>query len=434
MILFLLASTSIFAQKTTITGTVTDEGGTPLPGTTVLVKGTAVGATTDTDGKYSLEVSNRTVTLVFSFIGYIVQEVPAQNRSVIDVVLKAEIKGLDEVVVVGYGTQRKSDITGTVTSLPKGRLENVPNIDVAPAIQGSVPGIMIQQSSAGAAPSEVIMIRGRNSILADNSPLIVVDGIPYGGAIRDISPNDVQSIEILKDASAAAIYGARGADGVILITTKNGSVGKTTISYDGYYSIQKFAELPDIMTGDEFYKFKQERFANQITLSEQAVYDSGNWVDWLDLGLRTGASQQHNLSAAGGFQNTKFYIAGGLLDVKGIAVNDNYRRITTRINVDTKVANWLTLGTRTQFSMDDRSGTSPSMSGLFWTNPLSTVYDENGDLTIYPWPEDLTVSNPLGGILYDNVDKSQQIVTNNFALIDFPFVKGLSYRIDQESG
>lgn len=434
IILFLIQPPFLFAsaadEQIGVTGTVTDSEGKSLPGVSIRVEGTNTGVLSDANGRYSISVPDRNSVLVFSFIGYTTERIPVDGKTLLDLTMKMEMTGLNEVVVVGYGSQKKSDITGTVTSLPKGRLENVPNINVAQAIQGSVPGIMIQQSSAGAAPSEVIMIRGRNSILADNSPLIVVDGIPYGGQIRDINPSDVQSIEILKDASAAAIYGSRGSNGVILITTKNGSAGKTTISYDGYYSIQKFAALPEIMTGEEFYKFKQERFANQITLSEQAVYDAGTGVNWLDLGLRDGHSQQHNLSASGGFQNTKFYIAGGLLDVTGIALNDDYQRITTRINVDTKVAQWLTLGTRTQFNMDDRSGEGPSMSGLLWTNPLTTPYDENGNLTIYPWPEDLTVSNPLSPILYTNTNKSYQIVTNNFAQIDFPFVKGLSYRIN----
>lgn len=418
------------AEQNAVTGIVVDEDGAGLAGVSIRVEGTNVGALTEPDGKYSISLADKNAVLVFSFIGYKTETVPVAGRVRVDVTLTMDITGLNEVVVVGYGTQKKSDITGTVTSLPKGRLENVPNINVAQAIQGSVPGIMIQQSSAGAAPSEVIMIRGRNSILADNSPLIVVDGIPYGGQIRDISPNDVQSIEILKDASAAAIYGSRGSNGVILITTKNGTVGKTSVSYDGYYSVQKYAELPDIMTGEEFYNFKQQRFANQITGSEQKVYDAGAGVNWLDLGLRNGNSQQHNLSASGGYQNTKFYIAGSLLDVTGIALNDNYQRITSRINVDTKVSDWLSIGTRTQFSMDDRSGEGPSMSGLLWTNPLTTPYDENGILTIYPWPEDLTVSNPLSPTLYSNTDKTNQIVTNNFAVIDFPFVEGLSYRIN----
>jgi TonB-linked SusC/RagA family outer membrane protein len=414
----------------TVTGTVTDQGGQPLPGVTVLVKGTTIGTVTNASGNFSLSIPANAETLQVSFVGMRTQEAAIEGRTSFTLVMEEENIGMDEVVVVGYGTQKKSDITGSVSSMPKGRLEMVPNINIAQAIQGSVPGIMVQQSSAGAAPNEVIMIRGRNSILADNTPLIIVDGIPYGGQLRDINPNDVESIEILKDASAAAIYGSRGSNGVILITTKNGSVGKSVLSYDGYYAVQKYSAIPDVMSGDEFYKFKQERFPGQISLSEQAIYDAGNWVDWLDLGLQQGNSHQHNLSVSGGYGDTKFFIAGSYLDVQGLALNDVYQRITTRINVDTKVAKFLTIGTRTQFSMDDRSGAGPSMGGLLWTNPLTTPYDENGNLTIYPWPEDLTVSNPLQGLLYDDNDKSYQVVSNNFAVVDFPFIKGLSYRIN----
>ena len=160
MILLFLASTSVFAQRITITGTVTDENGSPLPGSTVIVKGTTVGATTGIDGKYSLDVSSRTVTLVFSFVGYATQEIPAQNQSVVNVSLKPEMLGLDEVIVVGYGTQKRSDITGTVASISKERLEMAPNLNIAQAIQGSIPGVMIQTSSAGASPEEAIMIQG----------------------------------------------------------------------------------------------------------------------------------------------------------------------------------------------------------------------------------------------------------------------------------
>jgi TonB-linked SusC/RagA family outer membrane protein len=414
----------------TITGKVTGDEGESLPGVNILIKGTQKGTTTDQDGNYRLTVESEAAVLVFSFIGYIGQEIMVGNQSTINITLLTDTKALNEVLVVGYGTQKKSDITGSVSSLSKDRLEMVPNINIAQAIQGSVPGIMIQQSSAGAAPNEVIMIRGRNSILADNSPLIILDGVPYGGKISDISPNDVASIEILKDASAAAIYGSRGANGVILVTTKNGAVGKAKLSYEGYTSIQQFSELPNIMNGKEFYEFKNQRFPGQISLSEKKIYDEGNWVNWLDIGLRQGRSQQHNLSISGGTQDTKYFIAGTILDVKGIALNDKYQRLTTRINVDTKLAGIITIGTRTQFSMDDKSGSGPSMSGLMWTNPLSTPYDGNGNLTVFPWPEDLTVSNPLQGLLFQDLDKSYQVMTNNYAIIDFPFVKGLNYRIN----
>jgi TonB-linked SusC/RagA family outer membrane protein len=430
MILCFLASASLFAQRITVTGRVTDETGSPLPGTTVVIKGTTVGASADSDGKYALDVSSRNVSLIFSFVGFVTQEIAVQNRAVVDVVLQAEITGLQEVIVVGYGTQKKSDITGTVSSLPKERLEMAPNLNIAQAIQGSIPGVMIQTTSAGASPAESIMIRGRNSILASNDPLIVVDGIPYGGAISDINPNDVKSIEILKDASAAAIYGSRGSNGVILITTNEGTEGKTTISYDGKYSIQSFVKLPDIMDGKEYYDFKMLRLPTGMTQSEQDIYDSGEWVNWFDLGLRKGNSQQHNLAISGGTQNTKYYIAGSLLDVKGLIVSDDFQRLTSRINVDTKIAKWLTFGTRTQLSADDLSGVAPDMEDLYKRNPLAVAYDENGNLTVTPIADDPLRNNPLETTLFKNTDKSYQAVTNNFAIIDFPFIKGLNYRIN----
>src|SRR5690606_12420868 len=166
---------------------------------------------------------------------------------------------LSEVVVVGYGVQRRSDVTGSVASLSKERLEMVPNINIAQAIQGSIPGVMVQNTSAGAEPNQEIMVRGRNSIGANNSPLAVVDGVPYGGNLSDINPNDVESIEILKDVSAAAIYGSRGANGVILVTTKKGTIGSPVIAYDGFVSSQQYSNVPEYLDGPQFYDFKNQR-------------------------------------------------------------------------------------------------------------------------------------------------------------------------------
>lgn len=434
LLLFLIIyGMALSAQVRTITGTVTDETGETLPGVNVVVQGTTTGTTTDVNGTYSIGVPANNNVLVFSYIGMITREIQIGNSTVINVTMEMETFGMDEVVVVGYGTQKKSDITGTVASVGQERLELVPNLNIAQAIQGAVPGVMMQTSSAGSAPNEVIMIRGRNSIRASNDPLIVVDGIPYGGQLRDINPNDVKSIEVLKDASAAAIYGSRGANGVILVTTKEGLEGKPKISYDGYYSIQQFTDLPNLMNGEEFYKFKMDREPDALTQSEREVYESGEWVDWLDLALRNGKSTQHNISVSGGFQNTQYYVSGGITDVQGLAVNDNYLRLTTRINLDTKITDWLTLGTRTQFSYDDRSGNSPTWDGdqgVFWMNPLTKAYDENGKLTIYPWDDDPYFRNPLMGTLATNMNESYQAVINNYAIVNIPFVPGLNYRIN----
>ncbi|MFC2114930.1 SusC/RagA family TonB-linked outer membrane protein [Bacteroidota bacterium] len=412
-----------------ISGTITDENGNPLPGANIQVEGTLIGTVTDLTGNYSIEIPGTGSTLVFSFIGYLSQSISVTNQSVIDIQLTPDIIRLDEVVVVGYGTQRRSDITGTVASIPKERLDMLPNLNIAQAIQGSIPGVMIQTSSAGAAPTEAILIRGRNSILAKNDPLIVVDGIPYGGELGDINPNDVQSIEILKDASAAAIYGSRGANGVILITSKQGKTGAPTINYDGKFSLMNYTNVPDVMTGPEWYDFKMERGASWMTQTEQEVYDAGEWVNWFDLTTRQGISQDHNLSVSGGMNNTTYYISLGLLDVQGIQVNDDFLRFSNRINIDTKITDWLTLGTRTQLSYDDKDGACPE-SGPTRMNPLSRPYDENGNLTIYPWEEQIYYPNPLEEILWEDKDKSYQAITNNYAIVDFPFVEGLRYRLN----
>ena len=430
MIMLFLASTSVFAQKLTITGTVTDENGNSLPGSTVQVKGTTLGTTTDYNGKYSLDISSRDATLVFSFVGYTTKEIPVQNQNVINVTLVPDILGLDEVIVVGYGTQKRSDITGTVASLSKERLEMAPNLNIAQAIQGSIPGVMVSTNSGGTNPDQTIMVRGRNSILADNDPLIVVDGIPYEGNLSDINPNDVESIEVLKDASAAAIYGSRGANGVVLVSTKQGKAGKVNIAYEGKYSIQKITKKADYLTGPEYYTYKMERDASRITESEIGVYESGKWVDWFELGIRQGHSQEHNLSASGGSEKTTFYIGAGLTDIAGVAINDNFQRLSTRINVETKITDWLTIGTRTQLSYEDESGVNADLEDCIEKNPLTTAYDANGKLTVWPWPEHLVVSNPLQGTLYKNKDFSYQAVSNNFVLVTFPFVKGLSYRLN----
>jgi TonB-linked SusC/RagA family outer membrane protein len=421
----------IIIQTRRITGKITSETGETLPGVNVIEKGTTNGTITDFDGDFALEVAENAV-LVFSSVGYMSAEVEVGNRSVINFQMTHDIRQLQEIVVVGYGVQKRSDITGTVASLGQERLEMVPNLNIAQAIQGAIPGVMIQTTSAGAAPSEVIMVRGRNSIRASNDPLFVVDGIPYGGSISDLNPNDIQSIEVLKDASAAAIYGSRGSNGVILITTKTGVSDRPVINYNGYYSIQDFVKLPDVMDGGQFYEFKKHRWPNAMTLSEEAVFQAGpdEWVDWLGMGLRKGRSHQHNLSASGALGNTQYYIAGGLMDVKGLIVNDNYQRLTSRINVDTKIGDAITLGTRSQFSYDDRSGLGPSMSGLFWMNPLTKSLDADGNYLIYPWAEDPFFEHPLAPTLYHNINDSYQILTNNYAIVDIPFIEGLSYRIN----
>lgn len=425
---FLLCTAYGLAQTVKVTGSVHDKNGNALSGASVATKSGHYGTTTDSLGRFQLSVDSQDV-LVVSFTGYTAVTVAVPKSGSMDIVMEGDGQALNEVVVVGYGSQKKSDITGAVASLPRDRLDMMPNVNLAQAIQGAVPGVVVQSSSAGAAPSQSILVRGRNSIKASTEPLIVLDGVPYGGALDEINPNDIESVEVLKDASSAAIYGSRGANGVILVTSKTGAANRTIISYDGKYSMQRYAHLPDLMTGAEFYQFKMQREPTYITQTERDVYNSGDIPDWVALATRPGRSQQHNLSASGGNKAVRFYIAGGFLNTQGIQRNDNFKRISLRVNLDAHVTDWLTFGTRTQLSFSDESGASPSTE-VFRMNPLSRPYDKDGKLTIYPWVEDIYFPNPLQATLYDNKDVSYQVVTNNYALVEFPFLPGLSYRIN----
>ncbi|REL32946.1 TonB-dependent receptor [Rhodohalobacter sp. SW132] len=418
----------------TITGTVVDAStGEALPGVNILIEGTGTGTTTNVEGEFELSVPDMDVNLVFSYIGYVSQVISLEDRTHIEVALRMDVISADELVVVGYGVQRRSDLTGSVASVSSERIENMPYQNISQVLQGTVPGVMVRNTSAGSDPGSSIMVRGRNSITADNSPLIVVDGVPYEGSFRDINTNDVESIEVLRDASAAAIYGARGSNGVILITTKGGTEGATTFSYRGNFSVQNYANLPDLMDGEQFYQYKMERFPGAMTNSERQIYESGDWVDWLDLGTRTGISNEHDIAVSGGSETTTFYLSGNILDVKGIILNDNYSRLSGRVNLDTRVTDWLSFGTRTQISYGDRSGESPELSGgrgLFRQNPLTSPIDEDGNYTVYPWSDDTYFGNPLANTTFDNINKYTQLVTNNFAQLNFPFLDGLSYRLN----
>lgn len=422
-------------QLKSVSGKVTDSSGGPLPGVSIVVKGTTNGAITDGKGNYSLSNIPENATLQFSFVGMKTQEIAIAGKTSVNVVLDEKTIGLDEVVAIGYGTQKRSDITGSVASVSSERLEQIPNTNFGQALQGAVPGLTITTNSAGAEGGDMsILVRGRNSIGANNSPLIVLDGIPYSGNISEINPDDISSIEVLKDASAAAIYGSRGSNGVILVATKRGKLGKPTVNYNGFYGIQKIASLPDVLTGPEFWDFKMKRNPEGITESERAIYEAGTWTDWIDEATRTGQKQQHTLSLSGGTDQIKYFISGTYLDVSGVAIGDDFKRYSSRFNFEANVTDWFSIGSNTQLSLTDRSGMGPSWSGdtdgAFYMNPLTKAWDENGKLTIDPWPEDPTRENPLASTLADSKDKTYRVITNNFVTIKAPWIKGLQYKLN----
>lgn len=432
----LAAPTAVAAQQSTVRGTVTEENtNAPIAAVNVAVKNGTARVQTNDAGAFTITVSRPTDTLVLTRIGFERVEVPVAGRAELAITMKRSAVMLSEVVVVGYGTQRREDVTGSIVSVDSSRLQGRPSTSVLDALQGASAGISIRTTGAGAEANNAVMVRGRHSITASNEPLVILDGIPYSGPLSEINQADVGSIEILKDASAAAIYGSRGSNGVILITSKKGS-GTPRFSYEGYTGIQQIAHMPRMMTAEEFAAAKCVRVnqgqdcASAFTATELANLEAGRSTDWIDLATRTGTQQQHTLSASGGSGGTSYRISGAALDVQGIAENDRFTRYTLGLHLGQDFGSRLKVGTNTQLSHTDRGGISADFEDAFRMNPLTSAFDSTGAQTIYPWREDTFFANPLQGLLATNDDVRRRVFSSNFAELTLPFVEGLTYRIN----
>ncbi|QCR24314.1 TonB-dependent receptor [Pontibacter sp. SGAir0037] len=370
----LLLGTQAIAQ-TTVTGRVTDETGQGLPGVTVLLKGTSTAAPTNVEGNYSINVPDGNGTLIFSFIGYLTQEVPISNRSSINVSLRTDDKTLEEVVVIGYGTQRAEAVTGSVASISGEALTEVPSANISQALQGRLPGVELSQTSSQPGAPMQIRIRGTRSLTASNDPLVVLDGIPYPGSIGDINPNDIQSIDILKDASATAIYGSRGANGVILVTTKGGKAGqKPQVSYNTFTGIRTvFAKFP-MMNGEEFAALRQAagRYSNGIDES----YDVD--TDWQDLFYKTGVTTSHDLGVSGGTEQGRYNFSVGYYDESGVIPTQQYTRYSMRGSLDQGVGKHFRFGFSTYNNYNITQGSNIGLYGILSASPIANPYNADG--------------------------------------------------------
>ena len=329
---------SDYQQQIRVSGTITDgTTGTGMPGVNIVVKGTTTGAISDATGKYSLSVTDGNATLVFSFIGYVIQEVPLNGRTTLDVSLVNEMVGLNEVVVVGYGTVKRADLTGSVQSVNSEKLQNVSVTRVEQALVGKMAGVQIKPTSGQPGVSQQIRIRGIGSISASAEPLYVVDGFPTSD-IQTINPNDIETIDVLKDASATAIYGSRGSNGVIIISTKRGKDGLPVISFDSYYGWQVVEMTPKMMNSQELANHAYEGVKNRnLDAGNDVSGPPDKWklavpqdildvlsgyntldVDWFDQIFRTAPQQQYQLSVRGGDKNMKYAISGEYLTRRGL--------------------------------------------------------------------------------------------------------------------
>ncbi|MEY4541200.1 MAG: hypothetical protein RLZZ306_2957 [Bacteroidota bacterium] len=440
-----LWSFSVIAQN--ITGKVTDENGQAIPGTSILEKGTKAGVAASADGTFSIKVSSNSAVLIFSSVGYKSKEETVNNRSVINTSLNSDVSQLGEVVVVGYGTQKKKDLTGSIASADLVAFKESPNVSILQSLKGALPGLTIGQTNR-AGDEASINIRGTSTLNGNTAPLIIVDGIIFNGRLSDIAPTDVQSVDILKDPSSKAVYGSQAANGVILITTKTGRAStKPTITYSGSYAVSSPTVNSKLLRRDAFLEklkdinyltaFTKESgytvpnpawtFANTelFPISREGL-TAGNDYDWYGDLTQNSIITNHSLSISGGSDKTNYFMSGGYTNEKGFIKNDDYGRYTVRINLDTEVAKWLTIGANTSGAFTNFFKDSPDMNSIVGTNPLVLPRDANGKFIINPIA-DFNV-NPFTTAENDRSELQTRLVGNFYGIVRIPALPGFSYR------
>jgi TonB-linked SusC/RagA family outer membrane protein len=453
-------------QQQRITGTVIDATtNEPLPGVNIVIEGTNTGVVTDINGKYSITVPDQNSVLLFSYVGYVTERVSVEGKVVIDISMVVDIQNLEEVVVVGYGVMRKRDVLGAISSVKADDVSLSTSSSIASALEGKAAGLMIQQNSAQPGGGLDISIRGRGSVNASNDPLIVVDGFPISeldqpgsgnrydagttSILNSFNPNDIESVEVLKDASSTAIYGARAANGVILITTKRGKEGKPRLEYSTNFAYQKYENSFDVLPLNEWMQVRNEaawedwNFQNRVypygtrTLEEaqanpvgadfhtlytqHAIDNVGRGTDWFDLVTRNGSIQQHNISLNGGTESTKYLLSGNFYDHRGIIKNSGIKRYSFRTNIDQKINNFIKLGLSLTGSriMNDNSqlGEGPwENSGIIRAaiqqGPHILAIDEEGN---YPLnPQLATQPNPYSLLTITDKGRVDRMLVNAF--------------------
>jgi TonB-linked SusC/RagA family outer membrane protein len=431
---FIVITPTKLFQQIEITGNVTDEvTGEPLPGVNILIEGTSEGTISGVDGNYTISVPNKNVILVFSYVGYLSESRSINGETSINVSLTPDIQSLEEIVVVGYGTQKRIDLTGSVSSVPKGMLEEKPVSNVLNAIQGSVAGVNIIQESTAPGGDVDFYIRGLNSISAKTKPLLVVDGVPYDGNYNDLNMNDIESINILKDASSTAIYGTRGSNGVVMITTKRGKTGKPSISYNMYTGAEMMTHALEPEDGAAYRQKNLDYFEQTggepkelINQTEIDNYAAGKEVNWLDEISQRGTIQNHEINISGGTESVRYYVSGGYQKQKGVLKGYQFERYSVRANFDFDITNWLKAGTTLSYIDKNTDGGRASLYQAMRCSPYGSVYDDNGDYAILPMAPETYYLNALSNLYDSRVSRIRSFNSNFFA--EATIYKGLKYK------
>ena len=421
-------------QQEKVTGIVTDVKGEPVIGANVSVVGKSIGTITDIDGKFAIQASQGN-TLQISFIGYKAQTTKVTGKH-IAIVLQEDMEMLDEVVVIGYGTVKKSDLTGSVSSISQKNIKDQPMTRLDQALSGRIPGVVVITNSGAPEQSTQIRIRGANSIYGGNSPLYIVDGVPNTDLFNNLAPNDIQSIEVLKDASATAIYGSRGANGVILVTTKRGAEGKTNIHLETEQSISTIAKQLDLISASEYAEFyneyRREKGATQDFFSQDEInqWKKNGGTDWQDLMFRTAHTQNYKLSISGGIPKLQYLVSMNMMDIEGILKESKSQKFSLRSNITADVTNWLKMNLdmnavrRKTNKNGPRGGVGTIIADAITYSPTLKLKDEEGN-----WLRDninSTKDNPYGRLTQD-LDESytNYLAANLQFMVQLP-VKGLS--------
>ena len=440
-----LASLDASAQQNTtqINGKVVDESGTPLSGVVVYVKESGFKNATSTgdDGTYIID-AEQSQTLVFSCLGFKENEIAVGKASQINVKLVADSFNLEDAVVIGYGSQKMRDLTGGLSVVNQETLSMVSTGNLMDRISGQVAGLTITTSSEAPGSNQSLLIRGQNSLSATNSPLIILDGIPYEGSLADIDPDIVESMTVLKDASSVAIYGSRGSNGVILIQTKKGKEGSLKVTYNAKFSLAQPMQRIQTMGPNEYIRYKQDmgrlgtkNYSGEqldplageiISASEKINYAAGITNDWQDYVFRNVFNTDHQLTFSGGTDKTQYMAAVSYLYNPGVVYNSNYDRISVYANLNQTLNRWLTIGLTTQYVNRETGGVTPNLEHAIKQSPYGIYKDSTG--AYYEEPMDYSnLPNPMKDVNADQKNTSRNVLVNGFVEVKFP-VKGLTFK------
>ncbi len=445
MVCLVMHSTYLLSQesKNKVKGVVLDEVGMPMPGVNVQLLNKNINTLTDLNGEFMINVESTSDILLFKILGYVDKQIPVGSQTRFSVQMDVDNKKLNEVIVVGYGAQSRRNVTGSISKVDMKNTEDLPNTSITQSLRGRVAGVQFTDNGRPG-QNGTILIRGPRSLSAGNNPLIVLDGAIYNGVISDINPNDISSMEILKDASASAIYGSRAANGVILITSKRGVSEKPTINFNTFNGISSLGYKVKLLTPERYIEkiidYRKEaglpvdltKIDTYLANNEAENYLAGKTLDPYDVGMQDNSGlNAFDINISGKSANTNYFISAALTKERGLILNDNQEKVTFRVNLENKIKDWMTIGTNTMFGKRDFSGIQANLDHMYQLSPYGSLYNADETPRQYVVDGENVAGNPIYNAYYRNNEQIQNnLFANFYAVLKAPFLKGLSYKLN----